>query len=285
MIFEHEIPSGSKLYFGDSAKVKRDIEFRASNLLFDKGFEEIVTPIFSYHQHDSFENQNPLIRLNDSNNHTITLRADSTPDVVRIATKRLGRSMESKKWFYIQPVYLYPTKEQYQIGGEIIEGNFGDSLEITLELLKTLDIHPILQIANIRIPKLLSQKYGISLDILKSMQIETILKSEYKWIHNLVTMSNKNDLNDLSIYPDDIKEELAKIKKEAEKINYSNLIISPLFYAKMRYYDSLTFKMFIGNELLAMGGEYIIEDLKAAGFAIYLDECITLKLRNKEEKN
>lgn len=285
MIFEHEIPSGSKLYFGDSAKVKRDIEFRASSLLFDKGFEEIVTPIFSYHQHDSFENQNPLIRLNDSNNHTITLRADSTPDVVRIATKRLGRSMESKKWFYIQPVYLYPTKEQYQIGGEIIEGNFGDSLEITLELLKTLDIHPILQIANIRIPKLLSQKYGISLDILKSMQIETILKSEYKWIHNLVTMSNKNDLNDLSIYPDDIKEELAKIKKEAEKINYSNLIISPLFYAKMRYYDSLTFKMFIGNELLAMGGEYIIEDLKAAGFAIYLDECITLKLRNKEEKN
>lgn len=285
MIFEHEIPSGSKLYFGDSAKVKRDIEFRASNLLFDKGFEEIVTPIFSYHQHDSFENQNPLIRLNDSNNHTITLRADSTPDVVRIATKRLGRSMESKKWFYIQPVYLYPTKEQYQIGGEIIEGNFGDSLEITLELLKTLDIHPILQIANIRIPKLLSQKYGISLDILKSMQIETILKSEYKWIHDLVTMSNKNDLNDLSIYPDDIKEELAKIKKEAEKINYSNLIISPLFYAKMRYYDSLTFKMFIGNELLAMGGEYIIEDLKAAGFAIYLDECITLKLRNKEEKN
>lgn len=285
MIFEHEIPSGSKLYFGDSAKVKRDIEFRASSLLFDKGFEEIVTPIFSYHQHDSFENQNPLIRLNDSNNHTITLRADSTPDVVRIATKRLGRSMESKKWFYIQPVYLYPTKEQYQIGGEIIEGNFGDSLEITLELLKTLDIHPILQIANIRIPKLLSQKYGISLDILKSMQIETILKSEYKWIHNLVTMSNKNDLNDLSIYPDDIKEELAKIKKEAEKIDYPNLIISPLFYAKMRYYDSLTFKMFIGNELLAMGGEYIIEDLKAAGFAIYLDECITLKLRNKEEKN
>ena len=285
MIFEHEIPSGSKLYFGDSAKLKRDIEYRASNLLYKEGFEEIVTPVFSYHQHDSFENQNPLIRLNDSNNHTVTLRADSTPDVVRIATKRLGRSMESKKWFYIQPVYLYPTKEQYQIGGEIIEGNFGDSLEVTLKLLKTLDINPMLQIANIRIPKLLSQKYGISLEVLKSMQIETILKSEHKWIESLVTISTKDDLNDLSIYPDDIKEELVKIKKEAEKINYSNLIISPLFYAKMRYYDSLTFKMFIGNELLAMGGEYSIEELKAAGFAIYLDECIRLKSRDKEEKN
>lgn len=285
MIFEHEIPSGSKLYFGQSAKVKRDIEFRAANLLYNEDFEEIATPLFSYHQHDSFEDQNPLIRLNDSNNHTVTLRADSTPDVVRIATKRLGRSMGSKKWFYIQPVYLYPTKEQYQIGGEIIGGSFGDSLEVTLKLLGELNIHPILQIANICIPKLLNQKYGISLDVLKSMQIETILKSEHKWIEDLVTMSSKDDLNDLSIYPDDIKEELVKIKKEAESLDYSNLIVSPLFYAKMRYYDSLTFKMFIDNELFAMGGEYSIEDLKAAGFAIYLDECIRLKLRNKEEKN
>ncbi len=285
MIFEHEIPSGSKLYFGDSAKLKRDIEYRASNLLYKEGFEEIVTPVFSYHQHDSFENQNPLIRLNDSNNHTVTLRADSTPDVVRIATKRLGRSMESKKWFYIQPVYLYPTKEQYQIGGEVIEGTFSDSLKITLELLKTLDINPMLQIANIRIPKILSQKYGISLEVLKSMQIETILKSEHKWIESLVTISTKDDLNDLSIYPDDIKEELNKIKQEIHKLDYKNLIISPLFYAKMRYYDSLTFKMFIGNELFAMGGEYSIEELKAAGFAIYLDECIRLKSRDKEEKN
>lgn len=285
MIFEHEIPSASKLYFGQSAKVKRYIESQTANLLYIEGFEEIVTPIFSYHQHDSFEDQNLLVRLNDSNNHTVTLRADSTPDVVRIATKRLKRSMESKKWFYIQPIYLYPTKEQYQIGGEIIEGSFGDSLEVTLKLLKTLEINPILQIANISIPKLLSQKYGISLDILRSMQIETILKSEYKWIENLVTMSSKDDLNDLSHYPDDIKEELVKIKKEVESLDYPDLIISPLFYAKMRYYDSLTFKMFIGNELLAMGGEYSIEDLKAAGFAIYLDECIRLKLRNKEDKN
>ncbi|MBD3842828.1 MAG: ATP phosphoribosyltransferase regulatory subunit [Campylobacterales bacterium] len=285
MIFEHEIPSGSKLYFGQSAKIKRYIESQCADLLYKEGFEEITTPLFSYHQHDSFEDQNPLIRLNDSDNHTVTLRADSTPDVVRIVTKRLGRSMESKKWFYIQPIYQYPTNEQYQIGGEIIEGSFGNSLAVTIELLKALHINPILQIANISIPKLLSQKYGISLDILRSMQIETILKSEYKWIGNLVTMSSKDDLNDLSYYPDDIKEELAKIKNEVESLDYSNIIVSPLFYAKMRYYDSLTFKMFIDNELLAMGGEYSIKDLKAAGFAIYLDECIRLKLRNQEEKN
>ncbi len=33
MIFEHEIPSGSRLYFGQSAKIKREIESIASETL------------------------------------------------------------------------------------------------------------------------------------------------------------------------------------------------------------------------------------------------------------
>ena len=94
MIFEHEIPSGSRLYFGKSAKLKREIENSASGVLAALGFEEIVTPIFSYHQHESFEKSNTLVRLNDESNHEVTLRADSTADVVRIVTKRLGRSKE-----------------------------------------------------------------------------------------------------------------------------------------------------------------------------------------------
>jgi histidyl-tRNA synthetase len=103
MIFEHEIPSGSKLYFGESARVKREIEYVASEALDNLGFDEIVTPLFSYHQHKCFDEQKILVRVADEENHEVTLRADSTADVVRIVTKRLGRSTESKKWFYIQP--------------------------------------------------------------------------------------------------------------------------------------------------------------------------------------
>jgi len=47
MVYEHEIPSGSKLYFGESAKIKREIEFVSAELLDNLGFEEIVTPLFS----------------------------------------------------------------------------------------------------------------------------------------------------------------------------------------------------------------------------------------------
>ena len=278
MIFEHEIPSGSKLYFGESAKVKRDIEYVASEMLDNLGFEEIVTPLFSYHQHESFNDKKPLVRLNDEENNEVTLRADSTADVVRIVTKRLGRSTESKKWFYNQPTVTFPTTEQYQIGAEIIDGTFEDVVRTSTLLLSEIGTEPVMQISNIRIPHLLNKKYGVSLEVLKSMHVEQILSADLDWIDALVRVNRVEDLNDISMFPSDIQEELAKIKEATEKAEYDNMVISPLFYAKMRYYDSLTFRMFEGNALLAMGGIYSIDGVEAAGFALYTDECVTNKM-------
>ena len=48
MILEHEIPSGSKLYFAKSAKVKRSIENIASTILDENGYEKIGVTISSY---------------------------------------------------------------------------------------------------------------------------------------------------------------------------------------------------------------------------------------------
>jgi histidyl-tRNA synthetase len=278
MIFEHEIPSGSRLYFGQSAKIKREIESIASETLETLGFEEIVTPLFSYHQHECFEDQKLLVRLNDAENHEVTLRADSTADVVRIVTKRLGRSTESKKWFYIQPTVTFPTQEQYQIGAEVIDGSFEKIAETTTKLLKQIGAEPVMQIANIRIPHLLNEKYGVSLEVLKSMHVEQIMAADLPWIEQLVRINSVSDLEDLSPFPNDIKVELEKIKEATNKVAYDNMVISPLFYAKMRYYDSLTFRMFEGNSLLARGGIYTIDGVEAAGFALYTDECISNKM-------
>ena len=283
MIFEHEIPSGSKLYFGESAKIKREIEFVSAELLDNLGFEEIVTPLFSYHQHESFDDKKPLLKLNDEENNEVTLRADSTADVVRIVTKRLGRSMESKKWFYVQPTVTFPTKEQYQIGAEVIDGSFEEVARTAIMLLDEMNVKPVMQIANICIPYLLNEKYGVSLEVLKSMHIEQIMKAELPWIEKLVRINSVADLNDLSAFPFDVKLELEKIKEATEKVAYDNMVISPLFYAKMRYYDSLTFRMFEDNALLAMGGIYNIDGVEAAGFALYTDECICSKM-NKMNK-
>jgi len=278
MVYEHEIPSGSKLYFGESAKIKREIEFVSAELLENLGFAEIVTPVFSYHQHESFDDKKPLLKLNDEENHEVTLRADSTADVVRIVTKRLGRSTASKKWFYIQPTVTFPTHEQYQIGAEIIDGSFEEIARTSIMLLDEMNAKPVMQIANIRIPHLLNEKYGVSLDVLKSMHVEQIMGADLPWIEQLVRINAVSDLDDLSAFPEEIKAELEKIKEATQLVKYDNMVVSPLFYAKMRYYDSLTFRMFEGNSLLAMGGIYNIDGVEAAGFALYTDECISNKM-------
>jgi len=281
MIFEHEIPSGSKLYFGQSARIKREIEFVSAEMLENLGFEEIVTPLFSYHQHESFRDKKPLVRLNDSQNHEVTLRADSTADVVRIVTKRLGRSTTSKKWFYIQPTLSFPTREQYQIGAEVINGTFEEMVRTGILLLNEMEIEPVLQIANIRIPHLLNERYGISLDLLRAMHVEKILQADLPWIEALVRLNGVEDLEDLACFPEDIRQELAAIREATKRVSYEKMVISPLFYANMRYYDSLTFRMFEGNSLLAKGGTYTIEGIEAAGFALYTDECIVSKMKNE----
>ena len=281
MIFEHEIPSGSKLYFGQSAKIKREIEFVSSEILENLGFEEIVTPVFSYHQHEYFDDKKPLIRLNDAENHEVTLRADSTADVVRIVTKRLGRSTESKKWFYIQPTLSFPTREQYQIGAEVIDGEFATVAKTAMMLLGEIGIEPIMQISNIRIPQLLNEKYDISLEILKSMNLEKLLEIGPSWIEALSRINRVEDLEDLTPFPDDIRTELEALRANALSIDHSHAVLSPLFYAKMRYYDSMTFRMFLNNDLFAMGGTYNINGIEAAGFALYTDECVCYKMDNK----
>ncbi len=280
MIFEHEIPSKSKLYFGKSAKIKREIEAICADILYSNGYEEIVTPVFSYHQHSSFDDEKPLLHLHDEYNHTVTLRADSTADVVRIVTKRIGRTTETKKWFYIQPSLRFPTTEQYQVGAEIIDGSFDEVVNTATSLVKQLEFDALLQISNMRIPMLLSQKYGVDLKLLTETNIEAILELDIAWMKKLVHIHRASDLDDLSGIPADIQAELLLIKEAIANIDYSSIIVAPLYYAKMRYYGSLTFRMFKNNELLVRGGVYSIEDVNASGFALYIDECINQKIKS-----
>ncbi len=281
MIYAHEIPSGSRLYFDKSARIKRKIENDSAQILSGSGYHEIVTPLFSYHQHESFDSKQSLVRLNDAANHEVSLRADSTVDVVRIVTKRLGRSSDIKRWFYIQPVFFFPTKEYYQVGAELIDGTIAEACKMSQKLLRAQGIESIVQIANIAIPNLLSQKYGIDIAQIKSMNIDKLLSSEYEWMQKLVRIDSLADLSDLSIYPEDIAKELQKISDLASSLDHEHIVISPLYYAKMRYYDSLIFRFFEDNSVYAMGGEYSVEGVNAAGFAIYTDQCIE-KLINKD---
>ena len=279
MIFEHEIPQNSRLYFGESAKLKREIENICSYKLEKLGFSEIVTPLFSYHQHEGFIDDRVLVRLNDSNNEEVSLRADSTVDVVRIVTKRLGRSQDNKRWFYIQPIFTYPTNEQYQIGAEVIEGSLEEVANISLNLLNDLDIDFNFQVANIAIAYTLVNNYGFELDDIKNIRLDKIMSKNYDWIEPLVGISTLDDLKDLSIYPDDIRFELEKIANAVRSIEAKDILVSPLYYAPMHYYNSLIFRAFSAQSLYATGGIYSIKGVSGAGFAIYTDAIIAKKMQ------
>ncbi len=275
MIYEHEIPSQSRLYFGKSAKLKRDIEAIASDILYQEHYEEIVTPVFSYHQHDSI-NEQELIRFSDRQNHIISLRADSTLDIVRIITKRLGKSSDQKKWFYIQPVYKFPSLEVNQIGAEEIENSdLSLSINDSAKVLNALDLKPLLQISNINIPRLITKELNLSLELFKNANLEEILNLNIPWLSQLAYLQNISQIDALiEEVPEVLKAELLKIKSLSEAINYPDIVIAPLYYAKMQYYDNLFFRYIQNNETLGMGGNYNHRDLNATGFALYTDKLI-----------
>lgn len=279
MVAEFEIPQGSKLYFGESAKKKRYIESVASEILYKNGYEEILTPIFSYHQHKSIPNETELIKINDDKNHSISLRADSTIDVVRLIQKRLGRNTDQKKWFYIQPVFTYPTNEIYQVGVEHIgHDDLSDVLNLALNIFEKLDINPLLQLSNIQIPKIVVNMFDeLTLDDFRHINIDKILSLDIKWLKKLVYLQQPKDIDSiLSIVPEDIKQELIKIKDIISNVDYKNFVVAPLYYAKMLYYEGVYFRFIQENDIFARGGVYNNDGQTSVGFAIYVDQLIDI---------
>jgi len=274
MILEHEIPNGSKLYFGESAKVKRKIENVASEVLSENGFEEIVTPIFSYHQHKSIADEKELIRMNDEKNNSLSLRADSTIDVVRIIEKRLGSNTAQKKWFYIQPVFRYPTEEQYQVGVEFMgEKKLSSVTSLAIDIFEKLEVKPLIQISNIKIPELLVEMFdALSIDDFRHINIDKFINLGVEWLTKLVYLQYVEQIDEIiAIVPENIKIELLKMKELCSEISCDNAVLAPMYYAKMLYYDELFFRCIAGNEVYARGGRYKNEKLTSVGFAIYTD--------------
>ena len=274
MILEHEIPNGSKLYFGKSAKLKRHIEQVASEILDVNGYEEIVTPVFSYHQHKSIADERELIRLNDEKNNPLSLRADSTIDVVRIIEKRLGRNTSQKKWFYIQPVFSYPTTEQYQVGVEYMdESNLSSVMRHAVEIFDKLELAPLMQISNMRIPQLLVSMFDeLSIEDFRHINIDKFIKLDVEWLTKLVYLQHLSDVDEvIKIAPKAIAEELRKMQALCTDMECKNVVLAPMYYAKMLYYDELYFRCIVENEVYARGGRYKNGELTSVGFAIYTD--------------
>lgn len=276
MILEHEIPKGSRLYFGKTAKKKRAIENLVSTILDENDFEEIVTPNFSYSQHQAIEDEKKLITFSDVNNHQVSLRADSTLDVVRIITKRLGRTTSHKKWFYVQPVFSYASKEDYQIGCEWIDHNsITDILQLTTNILGALKIAPVLQLSNINIPRLIAQELDIDIALFKQGEIGQLFELNNDWLSALIKVKSIDDLQAvISSVPTAIQGELEKLLKTAQEVSYDNLVIAPLYHGSLKYYDDVYYRVIQDNYTICKGGHYSSDGISSLGFAFYTDSLL-----------
>lgn len=279
--FDHEIPNGSRLYFGKSAQIKRELENKASEILVKNGFSEILTPYFSYHQHLSVAPQK-LLKLSDPTNHELALRADSTVDVVRIVRKRL-KDDKLRRLFYVQPTFKYPSDEFYQIGAELIgEKNLPLAIKIAQEFFKEFDLMPALQLSNIEIPKKICEILNLPLEIFEKGKIETLLEQNLPWLDATARAVSLKDVQALRTQvPEELKPCLDEILNLG--VDYEHIRVSLLYYSKMRYYDALFFRFLDAGAVYCNGGNYEIDGLKSSGFALLVDALIE-KIMQKDEK-
>lgn len=278
MIFEHEIPNGSRLYFGELARKKRYLENTVATFFINNDFEEILTPNFSYSQHQSIANDRQLIKISDTSNNQVALRADSTLDVVRIISKRLGRTTSHKKWFYIQPTFSYPSTETYQMGCEWIEyDNISDVINLNAKILNELKVDAMVQIANVKIPTLISKYLNIDINLFKNGEIGELLKLDIQWLTQLLYVSTANQLAQvIEAVPEIMKDELKKLVDIAYSIKYDNITVSPLYYGAWKYYDDVYYRVIKDNLTLAKGGGYQSNGICSLGFALYTDNLIKI---------
>lgn len=282
MILSHEIPQGSKLYFGKSAKIKRDLENLVSEVLYKEGYEEIQSPTFSYLQYQRNAHSRKMVRINNEYNQPLALRNDSTIDTIRLIAPHLKENLVGKKWFYIQPIFVYPTQEINQIGVENLENcDILPFIAMSLSILKKVELRPILQLSNVKIPQICAKEFGLDLEIFMKNDMDKIAKAS-PFLEKLLEINEKKDLENLiKIAPQSLQNELQKLLDLAKSFTYENIVLAPLDYPMMSYYDGIFFRFFLENKTIILGGGYTLAEQKACGFGIYTDNMI-LSLRKEK---
>lgn len=276
LILGYEVPQGSKIHFGSSARLKRDIEKIAVETFYEQGYEEISTPSFNFTNDERILGKRKIIRVSTDDNKQMILRNDNTIDVIKILNRHL-RNLGNKKWFYIQPAFSYPSTQIEQIGAECVgEGdeNISGVLCVAVSIFLKLKLNPILQIANMEIPRLCAKESGVDIEIFSQMKVQKIVNT-HKYLRDLLYIHDKNSLiNYIKTAPSFLKDELQKLLKSASFCEYERTIFSPLYYPKMAYYDNLFFRAFSGNRVFLRGGKYVIDKTHSSGFALYTNEIV-----------
>ena len=161
------------------------------------------------------------------------------------------------------------------------EKDLSKVLNIASSIFTKLELNPLVQISNMKIPNLLVEMFDeLNIDDFRHLNIEKFLNLKVEWLSKLVYLQHIEQVDELlEIVPTEIKTELLKMKELCEKTTCKNSVLAPIYYAKMLYYDELFFRVIKDNEVYARGGRYKNDELTSVGFAIYTDEIIEDKVK------
>ena len=275
MVLEHDIPAGGRLYVGEKARLKREIEGISAKILEGEGFREIVTPYFSYHQGD-FIRWNRLIRFADRENRIVTLRGDTSFDLLRLVVNRLKTPF--KKWFYIQPVFRYPTREIYQIGAEWLEGDLKEIFRLNRKILETIGVKGTPLFSHWKVIEWLLEEEVVTPKELREMNLG---KFQWEWLRKLASLSQIGEWRGISGLPSQLKPYLEELDTFMVESGVTDGIIALLELPPFQYYTGVFYKIIGEQALFARGGSYRVGEVEGVGFSIYTDQI----LEGKEREN
>jgi len=100
------------------------------------------------------------------------------------------------------------------------------------------------------------------------------------WLTKLTCLQTLKELEAvIPEVPDVLQVELKKLKELSAHIDYDNVVFSPLYYVKMRYYNALFFRFIHKNYTLGSGGSYNCDGVGSSGFGLYTDDLIEILIK------
>ena len=125
----------------------------------------------------------------------------------------------------------------------------------------------------------------IDLAIFEKGELQKLLALDIPWLTKLACLQTEGQMDAImDEVPSELRSELLKMKALAKNIEYSNVVFSPLYYVKMRYYKALFFRFIEKNFTLGVGGSYDCEGIASSGFGLYSDDIIEILIKRDGQK-
>ncbi len=305
------IPVGLRDSLTTESALRQQTESKISDLLKEKGFASVRTPILEYYdaflQAGSPIPQEVMLRVDERNGKICVLRPDSTIPIARIAATKLVKEPRPLKLCYIQPVFRSlasaRSKEISQAGVEYIGAGSNADAEV-LQLMETiasafgLSYH--IELSHTGLIKSLIHNLGLDKEELLHLiearsfaSLSDLLKESPNTVFadalkELITFSGNisealTALKKLPL-PEEGKRAVAELEELSALLPMDNIIIDGGLSCDLEYYSGLIFKLYAlgAPKEIISGGRYdgllarFGNDEPAIGFCIDLDELMSL---------